>query len=206
MGKKARQKIWLVKPEKTASKTTREILSRFVGNKNGIWVADGHPLNRRVHHDSITQVRQLLRDADIRPKSVYTFSFVRNPWDRMVSYWIWVNRHPGPKRWSVSFADWLEVFVQRKAKAQNPLTCWDYVSIDNKVAVDFVGRFERFDADLARLGERLSLPLAAGPMPRLYKADKREHYSHYYTAELRDRVADLFADDLEHLAYRFEAR
>jgi len=68
-----------------------------------------------------------------------------------------------------------------------------------EVIVDFVGRYERLQADLDEVGGRLGIPAA---LPHLNRSSHRD-YREYYTDETRDIVAARFARDLAQFDYRF---
>ena len=58
---------------------------------------------------------------------------------------------------------------------------------EGRVAVDFVGRFERLPEDLRWLQERIGMPWTA--LPKLQRARAPMRYTDFYTPELRRIVA-----------------
>jgi hypothetical protein len=67
--------------------------------------------------------------------------------------------------------------------------------------VDFVGRFEMFQADYDILCNRIELPLQQ--LPHLNKST-HGHYSEYYDTETKELVGKLYAKDIELFKYKFE--
>lgn len=158
--------------------------------------------------------------------SYYKFSFVRNPWDRLVSEYKY-RRHP----MRMSFKTWLLERLPEPGFTDAychlvPQHEFIYDG-DGRLLVDFVGRYESLQADFDKVCERLGMP--ATPLPHenrsldpprirsLNDAKKRvrrwlwtlrprnvyPHYTQYYDAEARAFVADLYRKDIEAFGYAF---
>jgi hypothetical protein len=78
----------------------------------------------------------------------------------------------------------------------------DYLVAGDRRA-DFIGRQENFNADFAAVCEKIGLP-PFEPTPRNVDKSERPHYSTFYTDEMRDKVAEVFAKDIEEFGYTFE--
>jgi hypothetical protein len=162
---------------------------------------------------------------------MFKFAFVRNPWSRMVSAYLYRDLEH-----DMSFARFVEQFLDYDDRFLNdtrhamPQAEYLYDE-EGTLLVDFVGRFERIAADFAEATEqmglgRLDLPhknksdnlslFLRGPRSfakrtlkstfKSRKEDRRSHYSEYYTPELRDRVGEFYARDVELFDYSFEDR
>lgn len=119
----------------------------------------------------------------------FSFGFVRNPWDRVVSYFHYL--HPGrPFAGGVS----REEFERHVDRGPPRFPCWR-----SAAGLDFVGRFESLERDFARVCERL------GVEARLEKtnASARGPYRQYFDDATRARVAERNADDLREYGYEF---
>ena len=72
----------------------------------------------------------------------------------------------------------------------------------------FIGRLESFERDFTSLCSLLKLPNVPIEKRRVADerkaADKREHYSTFYTKRARKLVEEIYARDLELLGYEFE--
>lgn len=152
--------------------------------------------------------------------SFHRFAFVRNPWDRLVS-WYAMIRQKGPAqpreklnglwRYVLESSSSFEEFILnctdtiddvdgRKSFLHNQL---DYIcDQEGRPLVDWVGRYERFGADLGTLLERIGLGEAE--VPHVNRSHHR-HYSSYYTPRTRDLVAERYARDIRAFGYSFEA-
>jgi hypothetical protein len=72
---------------------------------------------------------------------------------------------------------------------------------DGNLGVDFVGRFERLEADMATICARVGLPYQ--PLPR-ENVSQREPYQSYYTPELVELVRRTWAREIETFGYTFD--
>jgi len=138
--------------------------------------------------------------------SYFKFSFVRNPWDWLVSRYYWSRDHQGLIDYSFpEFLDRLET-----GRELSPGAKWmeaalapqlDRLTIAGKIAVDFVGRFERLHDDFHRLC--LALQLEDPPaLPHVFKTD-HAFYADYYDDRTKALVERLYAADIGAFGYRF---
>jgi len=153
----------------------------------------------------------------------WSFGFVRNPWARLVSWWSMVrvvfdNADAGneyalsrlernPEVWlrEGAFRDDFSGFVLQGTETIPRLSfpqVRKLTGVRGRRRVDFVGRTENFDHDMAVVRERLGLPaLEAAPQRN---RTPHAHYSEYYNDATRAKVAEVFADDIEAFGYTFD--
>jgi hypothetical protein len=151
--------------------------------------------------------------------AAFKFGFVRNPWDRLVSWWSmidnarhYVDQAQPPNAFfgyvlerAKSFEDFLlrcddEIFDSdgRKNIFRNQI---DYLIDDNgAVIVDFVGRFERLQEGFDEICRHLGR--APVELPRT-NASRHAAYTEYYTPTTAEIVAKRYARDIERFGYRF---
>ena len=160
----------------------------------------------------------------------FKFAFVRNPWDRIASYYFskqnlasrFINKRiPSMKK---KFSSWIkEVSQQDKSwYMKKPKTTCDAgrypilhcqqiqyltedMSTEGRIAVDFVGRFESLRKDLGHIEEQIGIKINL-PKRKLGKSRGKKHYSLYYNEESIEMIRDLFARDIEYFGYEFEDR
>jgi hypothetical protein len=149
-------------------------------------------------------------------RSYFKFAFVRNPWDRLVSWWRMIERNAAAKRpmngfqrFILSRASTFEQFLSNcdEEYHDHDGSKWifrnqiDYISDASGITVDFVGRFERLQDDFAMISSRLGLPSLRIPH---VNSSAHKHYSAYYSAETGRLVAARFARDIEAFGYSFD--
>jgi hypothetical protein len=154
---------------------------------------------------------------------LYTFAFVRNPWDRLVSCYRdkirgEVSDYTGFAESGVahclacfdafspnmSFLDFVRAVssIPDKDADEHFRSQTDYVTnLWGSVAVDFVGRFEALDDDFAHVALEIGLPRQTR-LPRLQVAPRLNHSS-YYTSETRAIVKKRYKGDVELFRYEF---
>jgi len=126
----------------------------------------------------------------------FKFCFERNPWDRLISHYFHLFRKsPRP-----SFSDYIFSSAPLSLKRRGH----DVYTIDRKVAVDRVCRFENLEQELAQvcrdLGivEGLVLPNAKGGT----RKDRRPYQEFFGKAE-REKAADMFSSEIALMDYQF---
>ena len=74
-----------------------------------------------------------------------------------------------------------------------------------KIAVDFVGRFESFQTDFGIICDRIGIDQQKiKPLNRITNRSNHKHYSEYYTQETRAIVQNLYQRDIDCFNYKFE--
>ncbi|MGI8852397.1 MAG: sulfotransferase family 2 domain-containing protein [Methyloceanibacter sp.] len=129
-------------------------------------------------------------------RSYFKFAFDRNPWDRQVSWYLYKTK---TKRFRPSF----ERFMQDRRHAF--VTNYAIYTIDGGLAVDFVGRYENLQdelakaLDLAGVGRHLEVPRTNVTPDK----DQARDYRSYYSDATRERVAEWYAPEIALLHYGF---
>jgi hypothetical protein len=133
---------------------------------------------------------------------LFKFAFVRNPYDRFVSYCAFMSRDTG------HFEREPTRFMKHILQVVRPLDHLLYrpqssflVDAQGRLAVDYVGRTENmqasYDAICARIG------IASSSLEKV-NASTHADYRQYYDDESRALVGDLYRRDLELFDYGFE--
>lgn len=145
----------------------------------------------------------------------YKFAFVRNPWDRLASWYTMVTKFPktGNELWryvydnSSTFEEFIhnctdEVEVREGVYYSFAYNQLDYLTDeDGNLLVDVIGRLETFDEDIHNVFRRIGLGLESVPQ---YNRSDHRHYSTFYTPETEMIVRNRFKRDIEYFGYEFE--
>jgi hypothetical protein len=197
------KKLVFVHVQKTGGVTMSRLLKEQLGNEDVRRVANRHAPLEQI----------LAKEPELA--DYWIFGFVRNPWDRMVSWWAmienWRNYNARKGRtiedrgnhfWRVTagYQDFDE-FVLRGTKAfprlQRPQI--DFLVAGDRRA-DFIGRTENLHDDANHALEHVGLTTEAIGH---HNKGKRSDYRDYYTPETRDRIAEVFAKDVAEFDYEF---
>ena len=159
----------------------------------------------------------------------FSFAFVRNPWDRMLSFFTYRRQiRQLETESSLSFKHWLlltaELIRSEDHVALNPSFAPHFgggtiekddpegwrVKVDNaihmltdergKIIVNFVGRYERLQDDFDTICDRLGL--GSMILPHINKTE-HDHYRKYYDEDSKRIVEELFSADIAHFDYSF---
>ena len=140
----------------------------------------------------------------------FKFSFVRNPWDRMVSlskftYFYGVKIQNGKINFGNYFNKFYPLEIDKRSKSHLGI----FKSIKNaiylntlNVDLDFIGRFESLQEDFNTVCDKIGI--SCQRLPHIEKARrKHKHYTEYYDDETREIVAQKYARDIEYFGYEF---
>lgn len=201
-----RHRFIFIKTLKTAGTSIEVALARHCGPDDIVTPINppvgGHqPRNAEGYYNHIGA-------ADIRARagteiwdSYFKFAFERNPWDKVVSYYHWVQTR-GHR------FDSFEAFIAECVKTNRfPLrlpSSRELYTLQGRLAVDRVGRYESLREDLRDIGRHLGLALE-DELPRAKGGlrPERSPYQSYYTPATRAVVALFFAPEIRQFGYRF---
>ena len=161
-------------------------------------------------HRDLREIRSALASIPAGPafyESAFKFGFVRNPWDRVVS--MYHRKERGRKDAPADFTDFCEWIEKASDTCIHPSPKQnqrDWLTDDSdKIAVDFIGRFESLRDGFATICENIGAPNLKLPHENNNARAKRKHYTEYYTPALRDLIGEKFAVDVETFGYKFDA-
>jgi len=163
----------------------------------------------------------------------FKFSFVRNPWARIVSEYNYRRLH-GDKGYQGDFKTFifkhfptesLDNYQKAKDYYRHIIPQWQFLYDENgNQLVDFIGKFENLQADFNKVFQQLNIAeialphknktLAVGLKQRflqktkrlLPKLDNKKHYSSYYDDESQQFIANYYRKDIELFDYQFESK
>ena len=153
----------------------------------------------RHGHLGLAQVRPFLGEEVFA--SYFKFAFVRNPFDRFVSYCAFITRESGE-------FDRVPQQVMRHVlyelrPMQHILFQPQYsvlVDADGKLLSDYVGRVEQMQVSYDAICARIGIP--SRPLEQV-NSTRRGDYRQYYDQQLIDGVSDLYRRDLDLFGYGF---
>ena len=162
-----------------------------------------HAAGRLWKHSTLADIEGLVPAAQI--DRAFTFTLVRNPWDRIVSYYHWLRvqtfDHPAVHLARASgFSDFLNARPTQAALQQAPYASY-MRKADGTERCDAFVRMEHLEQDAApvwaHLGFRLDLPITN-------RSERRRDYREYYGDSDANLVAALCHADVERFGYSFD--
>jgi len=202
---------------KVASSSLKTVFAPLLGID--LLTVDGNP-----HDIDFPRPPRPAVDGERFYPGLFTFAFVRNPWDRLVS--CYRDKIRGEADDFTGFAEsgvahclaGFDVFTAQMAfedfvravaaipddeaddhfRSQHPYL----TNSSGAIAVDVVGRFENLDSDFRDIVRTAGLPLAF-PLPRLQAARVSHRYQDFYAPATRKAVARRYARDIDLFSYEF---
>jgi hypothetical protein len=155
---------------------------------NSIW------RKRRFNcHCSASHIKSRL--CETKWNNYYKFCFERNPWDRVVSLYYFRNRAENRPHFS-DFVRSNEILRLKRLGS-------NLYRINGGIAVDKIYRFEDLPQALQDLRERLNLPEIMDLPFAKSRHRKCDDYRAMYSRTDRERVSEVFKDEINLLGYEF---
>lgn len=193
---------------KTGTHSVRQALRAHLGPADleqvGLFVDKRFPWPElaalRHGHLSLAQVRPYLGEADF--DAYFKFAFVRNPFDRFVSYCAFVTRETGAFERDPRGV--MHHFLFERPPLQHLLFQPQHtllVDDAGRLLADYVGRVERMQASFDEVCARIGIP--AQPLEQVNRTRRAGSYRDYYDEALAAGVAALYRRDLDLFDYEF---
>lgn len=191
---------------KTGTHAVRQALRDHLGPQDmeqvGLFVQKKFPVPSlaQIGHGHITleQLRPFVQpDAW---NSFFKFAFVRNPFDRFISYCAFITRD-GDEFERDPQAVMRDVLANppREHILFQPQHSF-VTDAGGALLTDYIGRVEEMQQSYDAIAERIGIPTA---QLEKVNATKRRNYRDYYDASLIEGVAKLYARDLEYFDYEY---
>ena len=164
-------------------------------------VKDAATAGRLWKHSTLADLEGLVSVEDMA--AMFTFTLVRNPWDRMVSYYHWLREqsfnHVAVRlAHSLEFDAFLLAPEIRAAMGAHPYG--SYMTVAGRQMGHFI-RLEHLDEDAAPLWKHLGFALTISVTNA---SNRMRDYRAYYSDSLAETVAELCSEDIKRFGYTFE--
>ena len=183
---------------KTAGTSMLEALSEYLHLSSPAKFRYGHP-KLEEYFDSFNDKYNL--------EEYFIFSFCRNPFDRLVSAFNYIQGG-GVNRFDERLRDDLGLqnlefkeFALNLLNQDLPEHFMPQVNFFAGRNLNFVGKFENIQQDFDIVCDKIGIPRQK--LPHRNKRNHK-HYTEYYDDETRQIVAEKYAKDIEYFGYKFE--
>jgi hypothetical protein len=185
-------------------KTATTSISKILGTYGSLKFNFSHAVPQRIYDEIGAKAYDKL----------YKVLFVRNPYDRMVSFHAFQVRIESDKSKCLSFKDFVvkqfdsiqetPVHTNIQWPVHRPRLMSDYLTVNNKVMIDFLGRFEKLKQDTNRLLLTIGVPrLCLRPLGHFQKSPHAP-FQEMYDRQTQDLVYKAFYPDFLTFGYKYE--
>ncbi|GAA5218524.1 sulfotransferase family 2 domain-containing protein [Corallincola platygyrae] len=172
---------------------------------------DGDPNPDRDH----TGFKTYLESNPAKFNRYFKFSFVRDPWDRLISVYTYLKGggNGGADRYFEqliadkypTFEDFVLEYLDKDRIHQHILLRPQFLFLyDHKdeCRVDFVGRLESIDDDFENVAARLKLECK---LPKSNRSKRKKKEAYLSNPKVINKIADLYSRDIELFGYQMPA-
>ena len=146
----------------------------------------------------------------------FKFTFVRNPYTHAVSDWMfdeknwsiisentYINEKKFTKKNFIVYLKKIKKQIKNKKNYYHEMLPFNKIyTINGKIAVDFVGKFENLKRDINKIHKKLRLPKKRFYFPHT-KKNKKTDYLEYYNQESKKLVEEIWSKEFEFFKYKF---
>lgn len=185
--------VYFHNPKTAGSSITRTLAPFCTKSKELEGLVMGGGWQGKFHHDGNQHQRMTLTQYG-EFRDYFKFSFVRNPFDIVLSYWEKSTKDR-------NYGTLEEFLLSNEFPGERALryTQTEYLDVDN---LDYIGRYETLQQDWVYIAEKHGLPYDL-PLLNERKTKQYNHYREYYTTLSRKMVEQRYQKDLEVFEYEF---
>jgi hypothetical protein len=152
------------------------------------------PSFKFYNHISATEVK-----ANVDPQiwgAYFKFCFVRNPWDRVISFYHFLHKSE-PRPTLSEFIHSGQLMGLRKGG-------FNLYTIEKQIAVDRICRFENITEELTSIRTELALvePFILPEAKSRFRQDNR-NYKELLSEDDKSKIAKFFANEIKLFGYQF---
>jgi len=160
-------------------------------------------------HVPVFKINEILKKYSLgKHEEYFNFAFVRNPWDRLVSYYFFKKFYQYHK--TTTLEDFINFSLNENIKTIRGFNFIDGVSqkemisdILGNVSVNYIGRFEYLNQDLKEIYDHLGIK-TQNKLSHINKTN-HEDYRKYYTDKLIEKVNTLYKEEIDFFGFDFES-
>ena len=181
-----KNKILFIHNQKCAGRSIKVFLRKTLGNQSH--------LPKECNHWGLSQLSYYMEDDF---SDFFKITSVRNPWDRIVSYYYHLKKHYPNLHCLKSFGTFCSKDNLKKLMLQRK------ICVNGKLKMDFCLRVENIEEDIDNLMKEMSVKNYQEIRKEDHGTIRRKNYKDCYTTSTKKIIADVFAWEIEKFNYKF---
>ncbi len=207
-----RRGFWFIDIPRTSSSSIKAELGQLYGRAySKLNIKDKGYGKQQIFADHLPahQMREILT-SDVW-NSIFTFTIVRNPWDRLLSSYYYRKNRVKNLPEDMDFKKYVFELYHFMNHKNSPLFLYhgyyysaaEYI-LDEKEdkIINFIGKYENREEDIRYIGEKLNIP-KFGSLHIQKAREIQEPYSKFYDDEMAQMVGKLYEKDIKLFDYKF---
>jgi hypothetical protein len=155
------------------------------------------PLDYRHAHAS--HIRKLIGNKVW--SQYFKFCFVRNPFERAISMYFWRTKNWQKKHSQEPLPEINEYILKIP---ETSLSSWSCYTINDQIAVDFVGHYEKLSQDMDTISQKIGIPHVELPHAKSSTRKDQRHYSEILSPNSRTHIERSCFREMEAFGYYWE--
>lgn len=200
-------KFIYIHPFKCAGNSVRKALMSQSGSNYELHGVHCEALDVKTHFYALGN-KEFYEDS-------FKFSFVRNPFDWMVSTYFYIKKAKNHNWHNVTmgmeFPKWLDWYFENHFHTERPYGSNKFITLkefftdkEGKIIVDFIGKTENLQNDYEFVCQVLGIKKERVQNINVTIGQLRDSdYQKYYDENSKKLVEKYLGEDLEHFKYRF---
>ena len=151
-----------------------------------------------IYYKTSKYINNIMNMDENKWNTYFIFTFIRNPYDRIVSGWNYINKY------NISFKKYLNINYKT-----NSYNYWHVfmpqtrhiIDLNGKNNINYIGKLENLENDLKIILNMIGINnIVHIPFKKNSKSHK--NYKTYYNNEILEKVNILMREDFENLDYQ----
>jgi hypothetical protein len=197
-----KHKFIFIQIPKTGCTSAQKVLE-----KHGGIVKQGPTKKKSIYFKHRTYSEMQESNDFEKIKEYFSFTFVRNPWDWLVSNYFYCRGIHSPyrnrgtknsikKSKDLKFEPWLYWYINGMKGTQKEMI----VDSSGEINIDFIGKLENYQSDFNKVCDKLNIKRIQ--LPHL-NTTKHKSYKKYYNPDTIKLVERAYAEDIDCFKYKF---
>jgi hypothetical protein len=151
-----------------------------------------------MYYKTSSYLNKIMNMNQLKWNTYFIFTFIRNPYDRIVSGWNYINK------FNISFDKYIDINFK-----DNSYNYWHIfmpqsrhiIGNNGKININFIGKFENIEDDLTLILNKIGYHKRLHTVFKKNEKKHKNYQSYYINNEVLNKVNTIIKEDLENFDY-----